>query len=279
MYILKSMSRFSHYQIRSRLYTYDVTIEEVVADLLHKVYVGGNQKCVIISVYFDGTHPNIDGLGYDEKCNSDVSLPHGTGTVDLLTSAMSFVSHKYKNTKFELKDKSYVECDKIADGDKKLRIPLMYLHIIKYGKTWYEDKFNAQPVEFPKYRTRMRDLHALLKTHPTWQDVCTAYEVPQAYQKALGKMYEDYKDLQTFIETLVRDYDCSLLKTWLGKIIAKGIGRELYNSSWMIKNAKNNLTSVKRLRKPLEGSFGERLQDGGGESSNIMGNLTSEAML
>jgi hypothetical protein len=262
------MSRFSYYQIESsNNNTYVATIE-IMSDLYHKVYFGGNKKCVIISVYFDGTHPNIDGFGYDEICNTDGTLERGKGTVDLLLSAMSFVRKKYKSTQFEFKDKSFVECD------NKIRVPLMYLHIVKYGKTWYEDKFKAFPIDFPLYKSKVQALKKKLKSYPPWDEICTRYEVPRVFQQALGKMYASFTDIGSFIETLAKNYDCYLLRVWLEKLVNESMERNIHNSSWIIELHANNLKSIRKLHKPLQSTFSWSLQEGGG--SVIYGNLTSE---
>lgn len=60
-------------------------------------------------------------------------------------------------------DKSKVTCE------KKYEIPLIYLYLAKHQKTWYEDKFSAQPLELPNYTDKKAQLRAHLKTKPEWE--------------------------------------------------------------------------------------------------------------
>lgn len=60
-------------------------------DVYHKVFVGAKKKCVVISVYLDGSNPNIDAIGFDETCSAHADLSRGRGTIDLVNSALSFV--------------------------------------------------------------------------------------------------------------------------------------------------------------------------------------------
>lgn len=111
-----SNQRTTHFLVKTSYCTYYVRID-VMNKMMHRIMFGGKKKCVVISVYFDGTHPNIDAYSNGEACNIENNLVRGIGTIHLLNTAMSFVKKKYPNVPgmFELIDKSTIECMKGYD--------------------------------------------------------------------------------------------------------------------------------------------------------------------
>lgn len=238
------MQRKRYYILRSpqnRFFAY----VEVMSSLQHKVIVGGKKKCVVISVYHDGTHPNIDSLSYDERCNSSATLERGRGTKDMVLSAMSLVHTLYGHTQFELKDRSYVKCE------QSYEIPLMYLYLAKHGKTWYEDHFGARPIKIKDYDIKVKNLKRLLKEYPAWSQVCEQYDVPQKFRKALGALYRDVKSLKDFIRLVSSEYDCYMCKQWLGNIIEHVMEQDMLGTSWIISHTPDskfmNIEEIERL--------------------------------
>ena len=62
-----------------------------------KIYIGGDQWCVDISIYLDGDeNPNIDGIGYDKKCNVTLDFKRGDGTKHMIFCAFAFIKVIYK---------------------------------------------------------------------------------------------------------------------------------------------------------------------------------------
>jgi hypothetical protein len=215
------------YQIKSDKYTYYAVIKQM-SKLCHKVFIGAKRKCVVISVYFDETNPNIDALSFDENCSAHGDLRRGRGTVDLLNTAMAFVKQIYGFDTFEFMDKSTVPCD------HQYELPLMYLHLAKYNKTWYEEKFNAQPLEISNYTERKTRLRNHLKTKPDWESFTSECTMTSKFKKSLKSLYDESDSLADFLKTIGTQYDCYLFKLWLVKYIDKVMGIKLYATTWSI---------------------------------------------
>ena len=236
----------SYYRINSDSYTYYAKVQ-VYSDMLHKVFIGGKKKCVVISVYFDGTHPNIDTFAYDPKCDVHATLQRGKGSVDLLQSAMLFVKRLYKHSTFELIDQSHVTCA------KGYQIPLVHLHIVKYFKTWYEDKLGAIPVQLPTYQTDMRNLRSYMKTYPSFDDFANKCGMSPVQKSGLAELYNQCKTVQEFIKKITSEYDCYLCKGWVSKLVQEFMS--VYGSSWLLRCNTSRVLQVSKVRSPPTDAF------------------------
>jgi hypothetical protein len=132
----------SYYKIETPHGTFRASIEET--QNMYKIKYGGRKACVFFSVYkgYDEEYPNLDGLGTDKRCNVEESLDD---TVILFKSSLKFLIWRFSNIKYvQFLDTSKKEC---AGG---IQIDLATFHFAKHGKTWYEDKFGARPLDKSK---------------------------------------------------------------------------------------------------------------------------------
>lgn len=129
----------SYYKIETPQGTFRASIEETQD--MYKIKYGGRKACVFFSVYkgYEEEYPNLDGLGTDKGCNVEESLDD---TVLLFKSSLQFLIWRFPNIKYvQFLDTSKKEC---AGG---IHIDLATFHFAKHGKTWYEDKFGAKPLD------------------------------------------------------------------------------------------------------------------------------------
>lgn len=90
---------------------------------------------MVISIYFDGTNPNIDAIGYDEHCNTTDNHITNRGTIHMIKASLTFIIKYYRNVKilgFELKDQSNINCN------NNYIQSLSNYYMTYYSKIWYE---------------------------------------------------------------------------------------------------------------------------------------------
>lgn len=237
----RSTDRTMFYKLQSKSNVYYASVVIYKSDELHKVFVGGKKKCVVISVYPDDPVPNLDAVSFDEQCNEQGDLLRGRGTVDIVKSAMAFVKQLYGFNRFQLTDKSHITCR------KKVQVSLIHFYLAKYQKTWYEDKFNAIPLTIADYKDKVKRLRQTLRTKPEWDNFSEEHQVPSNMKAALGKLYNECDNLGIFFKTIANDYDCYLFKDWLGIFIDKEMGN-VYATKWVIQSVDTvNVEKIQQL--------------------------------
>ena len=126
---------------------------------MDKIVIGSKKKCLFFSIYFDSSEPNIDTIGYSEKCSIGDNMH---GTLHMIKTGISFVKKMYQNylsknniTYFQLKDMSKIQ-----------NLPNYYM--MKYGKTWYEKHLGCYPhmLSKQKYEQDKTSLRNALKSKP-----------------------------------------------------------------------------------------------------------------
>lgn len=222
----------TNYKVKTKTTTYFASIT-IYSKLLHKVFFGGKKKCIVISVYQDGTHPNIDTLSTSRFCDTQGSLQPGTGTIAMIKAAVAFVHSVYpylKGCDFEFIDKSYVDC---MSGYRQ-QLPSLYM--VHHGKTWYEAKFQAFPADKKEeYENHKDKLQKHLKTPlPTWTDFLKTYTISKLHQKILHPWFIQSATWIEFIQRLKSEgFDCYVYKDWLNSFVSNHIPG-LYGKSWKI---------------------------------------------
>lgn len=111
---------------------------------LYTFSLGGKSKyCITIALKPEFPEDGyIDNMEYNRACVKDGSLEHKQGTAHLgLTAIWAFHTLFPQVKRFTLMDDSHIYCE---DDSKQFKLNLAYDYILKYNKTWYEDKFNAQ---------------------------------------------------------------------------------------------------------------------------------------
>lgn len=232
------MSNKDYYIVKTSYSNYYVEVWHQYPNV-DNVYVGGKKKCVALSVYMDEDMPNIDGVGYDEHCNSQSNLQRGHRTRHMVMCALAFINHIYKHTKniFYLKDTSRIQCNGYD-------MYLPYFYILHYGSTWYEKHFHAIPAiasEKVIYKDNVKAFKAYMKTKPSAEDI---FQYVRSHERkaALATEYnkQTYKNLNEFIRS-TKEMDCLVYKDWADKIIEKFFPN-LTRMDWNIEAGDQNVT-------------------------------------
>lgn len=225
------MERKRYYKVETSRSSYYAVIEHY-SDLLHKVHFGGQKKCIVVSLYFDGEWPNIDAYSHHYKCNVSGDLLHGKGTVHMLKTAMRFITEMYPQftqMPFQLKDQSYIPCA------HEYELPLSQYYMVHYGKTWYETKFKAQPVQDQeKYAKAVAKFNSVLENAPMmkFSAFATRYKIHATYFHALEPLYNESKTMKEFFDKL-KSYDCNVYKRWLELYVDHYVPG-LYGKTWLL---------------------------------------------
>jgi hypothetical protein len=103
------------------------------------ILVGGlNIKCVNIIINKKRNKGILELVQHHEKCSFFDTLKDGFEMTDLVKNSLYFTMYMYPDVlSYELVDNSFIPC---KNGK---RISLADLQFVKYGKTWYENKFGA----------------------------------------------------------------------------------------------------------------------------------------
>lgn len=227
------------YRSQSHIYSFFCEVQKQYPDM-HRVFLilGGRKKCVIVSVYLDGDHPNLDAVGYDQNCNLEANLIRGSGSVMIIHVAMTVVYKLYPQLRssmpFELVDKSHISCR----SNYELELPFYY--VAKHNKTWYESKLGARPEvqeEWIEYRAQKRRLSRFLRStveKPSWTDFISKYLVPSSLRRNADfkQWYESANTLHDFISECARR-DCVVFRKWLGILVSSFIPR-LVGMHWIV---------------------------------------------
>lgn len=103
---------------------------------------GRSYYCITIAIRSNAPAIGyIDRMEYNKACVKNGSLEHKQGTAQLgITALWTFHKLFPEVTRFTLMDDSHIYCE---DDSKLFKLNLAYDYIVKYNKTWYEDKFKA----------------------------------------------------------------------------------------------------------------------------------------
>jgi hypothetical protein len=213
-----------YYKIRCGSYTFSASIEETPD--MYRVKYGGVKACVHFSVYkkYEEEYPNLDALGSGQECSNDGSLPSKEGTVILLKSSLKFLIWRFPLIRhIQFSDASSIKC---ANG---IIIPLQTFHLAKYGKTWYQDKFNAKPID-KNVSTTLKKLSVKLdkKYNETFEVFYKTYILRHlSHMKGiknddlydmLETCWNEAKNYRNFIQEIASG-DCILLQLWLDEYV------------------------------------------------------------
>lgn len=211
-----------------------IFLADVFKDELNErdvIRFGGKKKdCIIYSVYWDEDEhrlPNLEGISYDEKCTLDTHfhLERKRGTIKMLKVSLQFLCYLYNSTSGVLfKDTSFMKC---LDN---IRVELSVFYIAKYGKTWYQDKFNACPYEVADYEKNLDNINStmdapLVESFSEFHDKYIKGK-KRGFRKwfpAVKKIYEESHSYREFVKKLHNMTDCSIFDTWLSYFM-KDIG-------------------------------------------------------
>ena len=208
---------------------------------IDKVYFGGKKMCISFSVYFDEPDPNLDALGYDEKCNTSSTMANNIGTKHMLLTSFAFIKHMYAtkgvSENFLFKDASTIECN----GHSMF---LSHFYMLHHNKTWYESKFGAKPTQYAQvYNNKVLEWKLFLKTKPSPNDIFDRIKNVDR-KEHLTKLYSKYLTIGEFIKA-TKDMDCSVYWKWGDKVIDTVFQHILVNAEWAIDASKLKKPEIK----------------------------------
>lgn len=204
---------------------------------IDKVYIGARKKCVSFSVYLnengsidEDERPQLDGFGFDKNCNSKGNHLKGIGSVHLLNTALCFIVSHYnlpEKTQFQFTDTSFIECI-------RYNMPLSVYYLVLHGKTWYEDKFNAEPLFTSKelFDMQKKTLKEYLSGKP---------DISEYFMKEQCKLFqyitEKYTNCSSLKECIynLKKEDCYVFREWLMRLCLKFVPN-IIGTSWVLKN-------------------------------------------
>ena len=207
-----NMPRRDYYMIKTNYSNYYVEIFHQYPTI-DKVYIGGKTRCVTLSIFLDGDDPNIDGIGYDETCNTTNDLAQGIGTRHMVVSALAFIGELYKTKQvsqiYMLRDTSKINC-------KGFDMYLPFFYMLHHRKSWYQKHFGASN-KVESYNDDIVKFKAYLKTKPDALFECVKSKQRKEYLEHLYSSCENIKELLKKVKKL----DCSILKGWGPELVQK----------------------------------------------------------
>jgi hypothetical protein len=106
-------------------------------DKITNIFIAERQDC--IHAIIDSNTSNlvwVEWFGYHQNCSIDRNLIRGEGTARMMETFIKYIKKHHPEIKYiKLSDNSEFTCDKI-------NISLYKLYILKYGKSFYEKKFD-----------------------------------------------------------------------------------------------------------------------------------------
>jgi hypothetical protein len=212
-----------------------------------EILVGGKELhgCVIITIQqVDWNDPNslmeaYINLKYNKNCNITHDLTHGTGTVILLRTAISFALTYFKIDKFRLKDKSVFQCD------RKHNISLPALYILKHGQSWYKKHIGAR-IYNAKLQANIQRYKEFVATKPDWEYLYQSYILPdlrnednhcstEDIRRTTSLLHEAWARTDTYkdfiLEIVSNKTRCSFLMNWFNNIFFDIVDEELYGEA------------------------------------------------
>lgn len=220
------------YNICENQHMFRCTIEE--SRDRYSLRFGGKNPCISISIFKKetGLSPTIDSVGSSFYCNE-------TNTIHMMKICLTFVVWRFP----------YVRHVQFIDGitkecSTKISIPLLSFHFAKYGKTWYQDHFEAKLANRRLVKYFERANMALEQPYQETFDVfymknIMRYEHNMQYIKhdylkhMLQECWENATTYRDFIKA-VSSLDCILLQTWLHPYIMRLIKRYNCEEPWTI---------------------------------------------
>jgi hypothetical protein len=234
-YIIKSL-------IENNNKYYYVNITETKYE--YNILVGGiKMKCVNIIIQKKRDVALLELVQHHDKCSLFSDLQKGYETEDLLKNSLYFTITKFPNIKyFEFIDNSFILCN------NKKKISLPDISFVKYQKTWYERKFNAEPKNMDKIKYLKKLINKICKRkiRLDYKDFINEYYTYPYFERKnridiIKNIYHKNMTLSEFLVN-VNNYDCIFYE----KIFNDMIGNILQGTNWIItwkKIEEYNMTS------------------------------------
>ena len=237
-----------HSSVRDFLYK-ETTLQQSGVKKITASLGGPNNYCVIIAIQSNNPTAYIDRVEYDLRCAMDDMLKRQNGTFDLVRTALWIVRTRFPHiTTITLKDDSHIYCE---DGSKRYKLSLAYDYILKYGETWYQNKFHATLPD-----NYLQDFQDSLKclTEPL-ENIDYLISRGANYLEQYQSIYLDSSSPSDFFKRLREKYGdqyCHQVCTWIGKYMHL-LDVKLFYDLWFIPVDKveepSNYT-IQKIKKP-----------------------------
>jgi len=116
------------------------------------------------------------------------------------------------------------------------------LYIAKYGKTWYQDKFDAELLN-SDLRRRLADgvrrLAAPIDDVDAFIDSVKPYVVPRRLHSTTQVILSSWSHGMTYhgLFRKLGEHDCDIFENWLEPFINDMVKVSLFNATWYISKA------------------------------------------
>ncbi len=173
---------------------------------------GKNKYCITIALKPETPEDGyIDNMEYNKACVKDGSLEHRQGTAHLgITALWTFHKLFPQVKRFTLIDDSHIYCE---EESKQYKLNLAYDYILKYNKTWYEDKLKAQLHE-PLMKIYKESCTILDKPLDPFSFIIERNENLKPYEKEYNESKTPREFLNTLRKKLGHQY-CFTVGKWL----------------------------------------------------------------
>jgi hypothetical protein len=236
---------------------YPVTID--VHSSKYVVRFGEGVTCVYITIYRkiplehisndSKAIAQLEGLTYDVACNLDNNHKKGSGTKEILTVAALFIKKRFPYvTSFRFQDTSY-QVSSFQDTSKlyckgNIVVSLYYTSLLKYGKTWYQENFNATCLDgrliknISKFNNELsKDIKGTFDEF--WKDHISGslkYMKGTKIDNMYNGMREAYNSSNTWREffTYLTSVDCKVFQHWLNRYMRSVHDLNFEDVEWII---------------------------------------------
>ena len=201
------------------------------------ILVGGlNIKCVNIIINKKRNKGILELVQHHEKCAFFDTLKDGFEMTDLVKNSLYFAMYTYPDVlSYELVDNSFISC---KNGK---RISLADLQFVKYGKTWYENKFGAVSKNKKVINFIKKNITEKLnkKINLSYDQFIKEYydEDFFANSKNINLIKNTYKSENTFNEYLNYFFKNKLDCIFYQYIFQEYIGNLLQGNEWIIEKS------------------------------------------
>lgn len=237
-------------------YSFNLKITEQT-DPIHKVTLSiGDDKCLETTIPMPPTNERMLAFGIGkiahihqidallecamEQITEDYFEKYSMGQ-EMLQAIIDYIKKHYKHIKhISLNDKSYIPCNRKAG----ITLDLLSYSIAKYGKTWYELKFNAYPRMSKQYAKEIQAYTSQkAKEQLPFMNLIHQIAFHNNYAgtilfKDIDKytaMYDKSNTLPDFFSVLSNDIPkadrCNFFKKWLEIFIYSYVK---YDRDWII---------------------------------------------
>ncbi len=242
---------------------------------------GPTKMCIVIAIQPNKPVAYIDRVEYDSQCSLNGIHKRQNGTFDLVRTALWIVHTRFPHiTVFTLKDDSHINCE---EDSKRYKLNLAYDYILKYGETWYQNKFDATLPN--NYYEDFKDSIKCI-TEPL-DNIDYLISRGADYLESYRTTYIDSSSPYDFFKKLREQYGdqyCHQVCNWISKYMIL-LGVKLFYDSWLISvdkvieppnysilpKKKKNIYGGTRRRRRM--SIRRRKQDEYDEYDNFSGSI------